>query len=59
MPRDMLEDVALGPKEKGVNFVIATGVDMEYYGRKDVRLKPIGGGWERSFLALINYVSVV
>ncbi len=32
------------PKLKGVRFRAAIGEDLRYRGRKDIRVKPVGGG---------------
>ena len=39
-PSDLLKEVPMGPKVKGVRFKVANGTELKYYGTKVVRFVP-------------------
>ena len=43
-PAELLPEVPMKPKLKGVRFRAASGKDLHYHGRKDILLKPARGG---------------
>jgi hypothetical protein len=42
-PVELLKEVPMKPRQKGVKFKAANGTELMYHGRKDIKFKPCGG----------------